>query len=68
MGGQSREGGKKAPLKAKKKVATELDSDDERRIEKQREDARKLKEAQGQATGKGPLKLSSHGLKKSAKK
>ncbi|KAJ2977341.1 hypothetical protein NQ176_g4428 [Zarea fungicola] len=70
-------GGKAKPLKAKKKVAVDYDSDDERRMANEREtrltarliEAKELKAAQqAAASSKGPLKMGSQGLKKSGKK
>ncbi|OAA54638.1 Translation machinery associated TMA7 [Cordyceps fumosorosea ARSEF 2679] len=61
--------GKLKPLKAAKKEAKVLDDEDKARIAKQREVERELKDAKNQvAKKKGPLKLSSQGLKKSGKK
>jgi len=61
-----REGGKKKPLKAAKKQQHEMDEDDIAFKNKQKEEAKKLKEMQAKASGKGPL--ASGGIKKSGKK
>lgn len=60
-----RQGGKAKPLKQKKKQVNELDDEDKAFHEKQREEAKKLKELASKA-GKGPLL--GGGIKKSAKK
>ncbi|KAJ2203574.1 hypothetical protein IW145_003983 [Coemansia sp. RSA 521] len=51
----SRQGGKKKPLKAGKKVAKEEDEDVMLFKKQQQEEQRKLKELQKKAQGKGPL-------------
>jgi len=62
-----REGGKKKPLKAAKKADKELDEDDLKLKQKQKEDAAKLKAAGAALAGKkGPM--GGGGIKKSGKK
>lgn len=61
-----RQGGKKKPLKTAKKQQHEMDDDDIAFKNKQKEEAKKLKEMQAKASGKGPL--ASGGIKKSGKK
>lgn len=62
----SREGGKKKPLKAPKKGAKEVDDEDIKFKEKQKEEQKKLAEMKAKACGRGPL--ASGGIKKSGKK
>lgn len=62
----SREGGKKKPLKAPKKGPKELDDEDIKFKEKQKEEQKKLAEIKTKATQRGPLV--SGGIKKSGKK
>ncbi|XP_065223034.1 translation machinery-associated protein 7 [Planococcus citri] len=62
----SREGGKKKPLKAPKKGPKELDDEDVKFKEKQKEEQKKLAEIKAKATQKGPLV--GGGIKKSGKK
>ncbi|KAG0168553.1 hypothetical protein DFQ30_004596 [Apophysomyces sp. BC1015] len=73
----SRQGGKLKPLKApKKKNNQDLDDEDLAFKKKQQEEAKKLKEMQSKAAGKGPLQMCkvlilatvSGGIKKSGKK
>ncbi|KAG0188523.1 hypothetical protein DFQ28_004730 [Apophysomyces sp. BC1034] len=53
----SRQGGKLKPLKApKKKNNQDLDDEDLAFKKKQQEEAKKLKEMQSKAAGKGPLR------------
>ncbi|KAI8365947.1 translation machinery associated TMA7-domain-containing protein [Radiomyces spectabilis] len=60
-----RQGGKLKPLKQAKKKNNELDEEDLAFKKKQQEEAKKLKELQAKAGGKGPLrKLTAHGKKK----
>lgn len=59
-------GGKKKPLKAAKKEAKELDDDDIAFQNKQKEEAKKLKELQNKAKAGGVL--TSGGIKHSGKK
>ncbi|KAJ8652472.1 translation machinery-associated protein 7 [Lichtheimia ornata] len=61
-----RQGGKLKPLKQKKKNNNELDEDDLAFKKKKAEEAKKLKEMQAKAAGKGPLM--GGGIKKSGKK
>ncbi|KAF9537489.1 Translation machinery-associated protein 7 [Mortierella hygrophila] len=61
-----RAGGKAKPLKAKKKVANELDEEDIAFQAKQKEDAAAMKALALKAAGKGPLV--GGGIKKSGKK
>ncbi|PRP88316.1 coiled-coil domain-containing protein [Planoprotostelium fungivorum] len=61
-----REGGKAKPLKAAKKETKEMDDDEIAFKAKQREEAKKLKEMQEKAKGRGPLVEG--GIKKSGKK
>ncbi|KAL1932210.1 hypothetical protein VTP01DRAFT_9266 [Rhizomucor pusillus] len=61
-----RQGGKLKPLKQAKKKNVELDEDDIAFKKKQAEEAKKLKELQAKAAGKGPLL--GGGIKKSGKK
>ncbi|CDS09228.1 Putative Coiled-coil domain-containing protein72 [Lichtheimia ramosa] len=61
-----RQGGKLKPLKQKKKNNNDLDEDDIAFKKKQAEEAKKLKELQAKAAGKGPLL--GGGIKKSGKK
>ncbi|GAB5590183.1 hypothetical protein Unana1_05083 [Umbelopsis nana] len=61
-----RQGGKLKPLKAPKKKGGDMDEEDVAFKKKQQEEAKKLKEMQAKAAGKGPLV--SGGIKKSGKK
>ncbi|KAJ2726042.1 Translation machinery-associated protein 7 [Coemansia sp. Benny D115] len=61
-----RDGGKKKPLKAPKAKKQEFDEEDLAFKNKQREEAKKVKELKEKAQGKGPL--TSGGIKKSGKK
>ncbi|KAF9136567.1 Translation machinery-associated protein 7 [Mortierella sp. GBA39] len=61
-----RAGGKAKPLKAKKKVANELDEEDLAFQAKQKEEKAALKTLQQKAANKGPLV--GGGIKKSGKK
>ncbi|KAI7876740.1 coiled-coil domain-containing protein 72 [Lichtheimia hyalospora FSU 10163] len=61
-----RQGGKLKPLKQKKKNNADLDEDDIAFKKKKAEEAKKLKEMQAKAAGKGPLM--GGGIKKSGKK
>ncbi|KAI8099676.1 translation machinery associated TMA7 [Halteromyces radiatus] len=61
-----RQGGKLKPLKQAKKKGADLDEDDIAFKKKQQEEAKKLKEMQAKAAGKGPLL--GGGIKKSGKK
>ncbi|KAI9303653.1 translation machinery associated TMA7 [Cunninghamella echinulata] len=61
-----RQGGKLKPLKQAKKKNNDLDDEDLAFKKKQQEEAKKLKELQAKASGKGPLL--SGGIKKSGKK
>ncbi|ORZ00131.1 coiled-coil domain-containing protein 72 [Syncephalastrum racemosum] len=61
-----RQGGKLKPLKQGKKKQNDLDEEDLAFKKKQQEEAKKLKELQAKASGKGPLM--SGGIKKSGKK
>ncbi|EIE82922.1 coiled-coil domain-containing protein 72 [Rhizopus delemar RA 99-880] len=61
-----RQGGKLKPLKKPKKGSQDLDEEDLAFKKKQQEEAKKLKELQQKASGKGPLL--SGGIKKSGKK
>ncbi|KAI9280095.1 translation machinery associated TMA7 [Sporodiniella umbellata] len=61
-----RQGGKLKPLKKAKKESHDLDDEDLAFKKKQQEEAKKLKEMQQKASGKGPLL--SGGIKKSGKK
>ncbi|KAG2174376.1 hypothetical protein INT43_004399 [Umbelopsis isabellina] len=61
-----RQGGKLKPLKAAKKKSADMDDEDMAFKKKQQEEAKKLKEMQTKAAGKGPLV--SGGIKKSGKK
>ncbi|KYQ89226.1 hypothetical protein DLAC_09878 [Tieghemostelium lacteum] len=63
---QQSKGGKKKPLKAPKKEGKEYDDDDLAFQNKQKEDAKALKEMQDRAKSGGPL--SGGGIKKSGKK
>lgn len=54
------------PLKAAKKKSADMDDEDMAFKKKQQEEAKKLKEMQTKAAGKGPLV--SGGIKKSGKK
>ncbi|XP_032963969.1 translation machinery-associated protein 7-like [Rhinolophus ferrumequinum] len=58
-------GGKKEPLKQRKKPAKETDEDDTAFKQKQKEE-QKLEELKAKAAGKGPL--ATGGIKKSGKK
>eukprot|EP00239_Pterosperma_sp_CCMP1384_P007768 CAMPEP_0197847396 /NCGR_PEP_ID=MMETSP1438-20131217/5966_1 /TAXON_ID=1461541 /ORGANISM="Pterosperma sp., Strain CCMP1384" /LENGTH=63 /DNA_ID=CAMNT_0043459299 /DNA_START=57 /DNA_END=248 /DNA_ORIENTATION=- len=62
----SRQGGKAKPLKAPKAKGKDLDDDDLAFKEKQKADAKAMKEAQAMAGKKGPL--IGGGIKKSGKK
>ncbi|KAI7852855.1 translation machinery associated TMA7 [Circinella umbellata] len=62
-----RQGGKLKPLKQAKKKNNNFEDDEDIAFKKkQAEDAKKLKEMQAKASGKGPLL--SGGIKKSGKK
>ncbi|KAI9278183.1 coiled-coil domain-containing protein 72-like protein [Phascolomyces articulosus] len=61
-----RQGGKLKPLKQAKKKNSDMDEDDIAFKKKQAEEAKKLKEMQAKASGKGPLM--GGGIKKSGKK
>ncbi|KAI9342722.1 translation machinery associated TMA7 [Pilaira anomala] len=61
-----RQGGKLKPLKKPKKVQGDEDEEDIAFKKKKMEEAKKLKEMQAKAAGKGPLL--SGGIKKSGKK
>ncbi|KAI9320804.1 translation machinery associated TMA7 [Dichotomocladium elegans] len=61
-----RQGGKLKPLKKAKKDVGDLDEDDIAFKKKKAEEAKKLKEMQAKASGKGPLL--GGGIKKSGKK
>ncbi|ORE07223.1 translation machinery associated TMA7 [Rhizopus microsporus var. microsporus] len=61
-----RQGGKLKPLKKPKKQNSDLDDEDLAFKKKQQEEAKRLKELQQKAAGKGPLL--SGGIKKSGKK
>eukprot|EP01133_Synstelium_polycarpum_P011506 gene11506-13423_t len=61
-----KDGGKKKPLKAAKKDAKEFDEEDIAFQNKQKEEAKALKEMQGKAKAGGPL--GGGGIKKSGKK
>ncbi|CAM0141866.1 unnamed protein product [Umbelopsis sp. WA50703] len=50
-----RQGGKLKPLKAAKKKTNDFDEEDVAFKKKQQEEAKKLKEMQAKAAGKGPL-------------
>ncbi|KAJ1790551.1 Translation machinery-associated protein 7, partial [Coemansia sp. RSA 2399] len=60
-----REGGKKKPLKQTKKDKVDVDDEDKERIQKEKENQKKLAELKKQAAGKGPL--TTGGIKKSKK-
>ncbi|KAJ2400358.1 Translation machinery-associated protein 7 [Coemansia sp. RSA 2559] len=60
-----REGGKKKPLKQTKKEKVDVDDEDKERIQKEKENQKKLAELKKQAAGKGPL--TTGGIKKSKK-
>ncbi|ORZ19711.1 translation machinery associated TMA7-domain-containing protein [Absidia repens] len=51
-----RQGGKLKPLKQSKKKSADMDDEDIAFKKKQQEDAKKLKEMQAKAGGKGPLR------------
>ncbi|KAI8072989.1 coiled-coil domain-containing protein 72-like protein [Gongronella butleri] len=61
-----RQGGKLKPLKQAKKKNADMDDEDLAFKKKQQEEAKKLKEMQAKASGKGPLM--GGGIKKSGKK
>ncbi|ORX45681.1 translation machinery associated TMA7 [Hesseltinella vesiculosa] len=61
-----RQGGKLKPLKTAKKKQNDMDDEDIAFKKKQQEEAKKLKEMQAKASGKGPLL--GGGIKKSGKK
>ncbi|CRK98643.1 CLUMA_CG012017, isoform A [Clunio marinus] len=61
-----REGGKKKPLKAPKKEGKELDEEDMKFKQQQKEQQKKMDEMKAKAAGKGPL--ATGGIKKSGKK
>ncbi|CAO3627873.1 unnamed protein product [Cunninghamella echinulata] len=66
MNMSGRQGGKLKPLKQAKKKNNDFDDEDLAFKKKQQEEAKKLKELQAKASGKGPLL--SGGIKKSGKK
>ncbi|PGH23378.1 hypothetical protein AJ80_02631 [Polytolypa hystricis UAMH7299] len=68
MGGQSRAGGKAKPLKAPKKEKKELDDDELAFRERQKAEAKAMKDMADKAKGKGPLNSGQQGIKKSGKK
>ncbi|XP_068196610.1 translation machinery-associated protein 7 [Antennarius striatus] len=61
-----REGGKKKPLKAPKKLSKEMDEDEVAFKQKQKEEKAAMEAMKTRASAKGPL--SSGGIKKSGKK
>jgi len=61
-----REGGKKKPLKQAKKDSKEMDEEDIKFKQQQREAQKKLDEAKTKALQKGPMGVT--GIKKSSKK
>jgi len=61
-----REGGKKKPLKAPKKEKGEMDEEDVKLKQKQKEEQKALEAMKAKAAGKGPLLAG--GIKKSGKK
>ncbi|KAI9673162.1 MAG: Translation machinery-associated protein 7 [Caeruleum heppii] len=61
-------GGKAKPLKQPKKEKKELDEDELAYKEKQKADAKAMKDMAEKAKGKGPLNAGTQGIKKSGKK
>ncbi|XP_037535691.1 translation machinery-associated protein 7 [Nematolebias whitei] len=61
-----REGGKKKPLKAPKKLSKDMDDEDVAFKQKQKDEQKAMEAMKAKASGKGPL--ASGGIKKSGKK